>query len=91
MANSGMGGAETARALELAEGYLEDAEHVLWVASAQTDSPARATDLEGSPGSSGGSNTRLRASETRCTASATRSRRRSISRGECPADGGRVD
>lgn len=46
MANSGMGRAETARALELAEGYLEDAEHVLWVASAQADPPERAADLE---------------------------------------------
>jgi hypothetical protein len=41
-----MGEAETARALELAKGYLEDAENVLWEASAQADSPERAAELE---------------------------------------------
>ena len=46
MGEHGMGDAETARALELAEGYLEDAENVLWEASARADSPERAADLE---------------------------------------------
>ncbi|MFT4922063.1 MAG: hypothetical protein ACI8XM_001273 [Haloarculaceae archaeon] len=46
MGDHGMGEAETARALELAEGYLKDAENVLWEASSQADSPERAADLE---------------------------------------------
>jgi len=47
MGNDGTGDAEAARALELAEGYLEDAENVLWEASAQAGAPETATDLEG--------------------------------------------
>lgn len=46
MGDHGMGDAETARALELAKGYLEDAENVLWEASAQADSPEGAAALE---------------------------------------------
>ena len=46
MGDHGMGDAETARALELAKGYLEDAENVLWEASARADSPESAADLE---------------------------------------------
>lgn len=46
MGEHGMGEAETARALELAKGYLEDAENVLWEASARVDSRERGTDLE---------------------------------------------
>lgn len=46
MGEHGMGEAETARALELADGYLDDAENVLWEASARADSPKRTADLE---------------------------------------------
>ena len=46
MGDYGMGEAETVRALELAEGYLEDAENILWEASARADSPKATTDLE---------------------------------------------
>jgi len=46
MGEHGMGEAETARALDLAKGYLEDAENVLWEASARADSTERAADLE---------------------------------------------
>lgn len=46
MGEHGRGEAETARALELAKGYLEDAENVLWEASARADSAETAADLE---------------------------------------------
>lgn len=46
MGDHGMGEAETARALELAKGYLEDAENVLWEASDRADAPERAAELE---------------------------------------------
>lgn len=34
------------RALELADGYLSDAEHVLWKAAAETDNPELTTSIE---------------------------------------------
>ena len=34
------------RAMELADGYLSDAEHVLWRAAAETDNPELTTRIE---------------------------------------------
>lgn len=45
MGERGMGEAEAARALELAKGYLEDAENVLWEASTRAEAD-RAAELE---------------------------------------------
>jgi hypothetical protein len=46
MSEDGMTDAGAARALELAEGYLEDAENVLWEASRRADSPEMEAKLE---------------------------------------------